>query len=41
MAPILYTEEGKVISDRLWKETMQEFSFAEVEGVIEAASKQD
>ncbi|KAH8698920.1 hypothetical protein BGW36DRAFT_396553 [Talaromyces proteolyticus] len=35
MAPILYTEEGKSISKRLWKETMAEFSFAKVENILQ------
>ncbi|KAH6691313.1 putative short-chain dehydrogenase [Plectosphaerella plurivora] len=34
MAPILYTEEGKRISDQLWRETMTEFAFAGVEDII-------
>ncbi|KAK2603994.1 hypothetical protein QQS21_003830 [Conoideocrella luteorostrata] len=39
MAPIIYTDEGKRISERLWKETMAEFSFAKAEGIIAEVSK--
>ncbi|KAM3515946.1 hypothetical protein MY11210_000486 [Beauveria gryllotalpidicola] len=39
MAPIIYTEEGKKISAQLWKETMAEFAFANVEQVISDAGK--
>lgn len=39
MAPMLYTEEGKRISEQLWKETMAEFAFARVEEVIAKVSK--
>ncbi|KAM3426432.1 hypothetical protein NHJ13734_009461 [Beauveria thailandica] len=39
MAPIIYTEEGKQVSAQLWKETMAEFAFANVEQVIEDAAK--
>ncbi len=34
MAPIVYTEEGGRISAQLWKETMAEFAFANVEDSI-------
>jgi hypothetical protein len=34
MAPILYTEEGRRISEQLWKETMGELAFAGVEETI-------
>ena len=37
MAPIIYTEEGKQISQRLWKETMKELAFANIEKVIAQA----
>jgi hypothetical protein len=40
MAPILYTEEGKKISAQLWKETMAEFVFANVEQVINDVGKE-
>ncbi|ROW01493.1 hypothetical protein VSDG_02060 [Cytospora chrysosperma] len=33
-APILYTEEGKDVSDRLWQETMDELSFAKPEDIL-------
>ncbi|OTA83408.1 hypothetical protein M434DRAFT_24790 [Hypoxylon sp. CO27-5] len=31
MAPIIYTPEGKKIAEQLWKETMEELAFANVE----------
>ncbi|KAF2476759.1 NAD(P)-binding protein [Lindgomyces ingoldianus] len=31
---MVYTEEGKVIMDRLWDETMLEFAFAGVDGIL-------
>ncbi|KAK7999708.1 hypothetical protein PG990_012308 [Apiospora arundinis] len=34
MAPFVYSEESKVVGQRLWKETMAELSFAEVESII-------
>lgn len=34
MPPILYTPEGKNISDHLWRETMAELSFANVEEIL-------
>lgn len=34
MAPIVSTEQGEEVSDRLWKETMEELSFADVEGIL-------
>jgi hypothetical protein len=34
MAPIVYTTEGSKISEKLWKETMAEFSFAGVEDIL-------
>lgn len=37
MAPLIYTEEGKKISAQLWKETMEEFAFANVEEIINTA----
>ena len=39
MAPIIYTDEGRRISEQLWKETMAEFSFAKVEDIINEISK--
>ncbi|EJP64334.1 short-chain dehydrogenase/reductase family protein, putative [Beauveria bassiana ARSEF 2860] len=39
MAPIIYTKEGEKVSAQLWKETMAEFAFANVEQVIEDAAK--
>lgn len=32
--PIMYTIEGKKIVEKLWEETMQELSFANVQGIL-------
>ncbi|KAK3374178.1 hypothetical protein B0T24DRAFT_667278 [Lasiosphaeria ovina] len=34
MAPIIYTEEWKKVSEQLWKETMEELSFAKPEDML-------
>lgn len=34
MAPIIYTGEGEAISAGLWKETMEEFKFANVDNIV-------
>ncbi|KAF3766602.1 hypothetical protein M406DRAFT_38676 [Cryphonectria parasitica EP155] len=34
MSPILYTNEGRAISEQLWKETLAEFSFANVDDIM-------
>ncbi|KAK2595855.1 hypothetical protein N8I77_013647 [Diaporthe amygdali] len=34
MAPIVSSERGQQVSDRLWKETMEELSFANVEEIV-------
>lgn len=34
MAPILYTEEGRKISEQLWEETLAELSFANAETIL-------
>jgi hypothetical protein len=34
MAPIIYRDEGAKISDQLWKETMDELSFANVADIV-------
>lgn len=39
MTPIIYSEEGKVISEKLWRETLAELSFANVEDALEAVNK--
>lgn len=39
MAPIVYTAEGREISERLWKETMAELSFAGVENILKEIVK--
>ncbi|KAH6701361.1 hypothetical protein BKA61DRAFT_561610 [Leptodontidium sp. MPI-SDFR-AT-0119] len=38
MAPIVYSSEGQEIGERLWKETMAEFSFAPVETILKEIS---
>lgn len=39
MPPIIYTEEGEKISNQIWKETMDELSFAKVTETINDASQ--
>ncbi|KAJ2955933.1 hypothetical protein NQ176_g11356 [Zarea fungicola] len=39
MAPIIYTKEGDRISAQLWRETMSEFAFANVEQIINDVGK--
>ncbi|KAG8156954.1 hypothetical protein KVR01_013176 [Diaporthe batatas] len=39
MPPIVYTDEGAKISARLWKETMDELSFANAVTIVQQASK--
>ncbi|TVY14648.1 Short chain dehydrogenase sol3 [Lachnellula arida] len=34
MAPIIYTDEGRKVSEQLWKETIAELSFANVEEIL-------
>ncbi|KAI1772109.1 NAD(P)-binding protein [Hypoxylon cercidicola] len=41
MAPILYTPEGERISEQLWKETMNELAFANVEGILKEIGDQE
>ncbi|KAI1131076.1 hypothetical protein F5Y10DRAFT_89387 [Nemania abortiva] len=38
MAPIIYEEEGAKISEQLWKETLDEFAFANVADIIKEVS---
>ena len=38
LAPIIYTDEGKRISEQLWKETMDELSFAKADEVVRNVS---
>ena len=33
---LMYTSEGKTTTNRLWDETLQELSFAGVEGVLQS-----
>ena len=39
MAPIIYSAEGKTISEQVWKETMEELAFAKPEEIISEVSK--
>ncbi|KAK8122889.1 short-chain dehydrogenase/reductase family protein [Apiospora sp. TS-2023a] len=39
MAPFVYAEEAKVVSQRLWKETMAELSFAGADKIIQEISQ--
>ncbi|KAK8009135.1 NAD(P)-binding Rossmann-fold containing protein [Apiospora marii] len=39
MAPFVYSDDAKVVSQRLWKETMDELSFAGVDKIIEEISQ--
>lgn len=34
MAPIIYTAEGEEIREQLWKEMLEELSFANVETIL-------
>jgi len=35
----LYTPEGKQIIERLWQETVEELSFADVQGILDSLKK--
>ncbi|KAF3933759.1 hypothetical protein ABW19_dt0208262 [Dactylella cylindrospora] len=37
--PFLYSKEGKEASDKLWEETMAEFSFANAQGILNSMKK--
>ncbi|CAI7649389.1 unnamed protein product [Penicillium glandicola] len=39
LAPIIYSEEGKKISEQLWKETNEELAFANVDEILKAISE--
>lgn len=39
MPSIVYTDEGANTSDQLWKETMDELSFANAARIVEEVSK--
>ena len=34
MAPIIYTTEGEALKEQIWEETLAEFSFAAMEGIV-------
>lgn len=34
MAPIIYTAEGETLKEQIWEETLAEFSFADMEGIV-------
>jgi len=36
---MLYTPEGKEIIDQLWKETIAELAFADVQGILDSLKK--
>jgi hypothetical protein len=38
-AAFVYTPEGESIREHLWKETMGEFEFAEVQGILDNLKK--
>jgi hypothetical protein len=38
MAPLVYSSEGQEIGDQLWKETMAELSFAQVDTILKEIS---
>ena len=40
MAPIIYTDDGKKVSQQLWKETMAELAFADVEKIVQGIARQ-
>lgn len=35
-APFQYTPEGKEVMQRLWQETLTEFSFVDMDGIIKS-----
>ena len=35
-APFQYTAEGKEVMERLWQETLAEFSFVDVDGILKS-----
>jgi len=39
LAPIVYTAEGKKISEQLWKETKEELAFANVDKILKTISE--
>lgn len=34
MAPLVYSIEGKEVTEQLWMETMEELSFAQVDTIV-------
>ena len=34
MAPIIYTTEGEALKEQIWQETLTEFTFADMEGIV-------
>lgn len=36
---MMYTPEGKTVTEKLWKETVAELSFANVQGVLDGFKK--
>ncbi|KAK7210860.1 hypothetical protein V2G26_018038 [Clonostachys chloroleuca] len=39
MAPLVYTSSGEKVAERLWKETMEEFKFANVQDILAGLKK--
>ncbi|RYP77499.1 hypothetical protein DL771_001072 [Monosporascus sp. 5C6A] len=37
--PFLYTPDGKVVTERLWQETLSELDFAGVEGILDSIKR--
>ena len=37
--PLLYTDEGKGVMQRLWEETLDELQFADAGGIIKSMQK--
>lgn len=40
-AAFVYTPEGAVVKEQLWKETMTELNFAKVQGVLDGMKTQN
>ena len=38
-SPFVYTAQGKIVSERLWEETMREFDFIDARGLLESMQK--
>lgn len=38
MAPLVYSREGELVREKLWEETMEELSFANVAEIVKQLS---